>query len=62
MVWEHEIYNDMEYIASTEFLHTFEGEVKYIYFFIVRKKQIIIIFNRSIWLGLILQVWRKQEI
>lgn len=27
MVWEHELYNDMEYYASTEFLHTFEGEV-----------------------------------
>lgn len=27
MVWEHEIYNDMEYNASTEFLHCFEGEV-----------------------------------
>lgn len=28
MIWEQEIYNDMEYNASTEFLHTFEGEVK----------------------------------
>lgn len=26
MLWEHEIYNDMEYNASTDFLHTFEGE------------------------------------
>lgn len=26
LVWEHEIYNGMEYIASTDFLHTFEGE------------------------------------
>lgn len=26
MVWEHELYNDMEYCAATEFLHTFEGE------------------------------------
>lgn len=26
MVWEHELYNDMEYNAATEFLHTFEGE------------------------------------
>lgn len=27
LIWEQELYNDMEYIVSTEFLHTFEGEV-----------------------------------
>lgn len=27
LIWEHEVYNDMDYIVSTEFLHTFEGEV-----------------------------------
>lgn len=26
MLWEQELYNDMEYFASTEFLHTFEGD------------------------------------
>lgn len=35
MVWEHEIYNDLEYNASTDFLHTFEGEVNIIIFFLL---------------------------
>lgn len=26
MVWEHEMYNNMEYLESTLFLHTFEGQ------------------------------------
>ena len=27
MVWEHEIYNSMQYLAPRSFLHTFEAEV-----------------------------------
>jgi hypothetical protein len=27
MVWEQEMYKNMEYQQSTEFLHIFEGEV-----------------------------------
>lgn len=27
MIWEHEIYKDMEYLAPEPFLHTFEAEV-----------------------------------
>lgn len=28
MVWEHEIYNNMQYLAPRSFLHTFEAEVR----------------------------------
>lgn len=27
LLWEHEIYNDIQYLATTSFLHTFEAEV-----------------------------------
>lgn len=27
-MWEQELYNNMEYIVSCPFLHTFEGEVR----------------------------------
>ena len=28
MIWEHEIYNSMQYLAPKPFLHTFEAEVR----------------------------------
>lgn len=28
MIWEHEMYNDMDYMATMPYLHTFEGEVR----------------------------------
>ncbi|XKL64236.1 hypothetical protein PGB90_004322 [Kerria lacca] len=32
MVWEHEIYNDMQYLAPRSFLHTFEAEERIVAF------------------------------
>lgn len=30
MLWEHEVYNNMEYLALRPFLHTFEADVSFI--------------------------------
>lgn len=60
MVWEQELYNDMEYLASTDFLHTFEGEV--IKKIVFGKECSVIYFIRSTWLALILQVWMRLGI
>lgn len=32
MMWEHEIYSGMQYLAPRSFLHTFEAEVSVLYF------------------------------
>lgn len=42
MIWEQEMYRDMEYNESTKFLHIFEGEVIFQYIFVHFTKRAVL--------------------